>query len=131
MAEIYAAKKDFDKAARILEKVNLENPNREIFPDEKAETYVQIAEYWFEDEDAVNAEKFINKAAHVMHLVQQHDLIIRYKVCHARIMDSKRKFLVAAPAYYDLSNQENVDPSDLLQLLNMALTCAILAPAGP
>ena len=46
-------------------------------------------------------------------------------------MDSKRKFIVAAHAYYDLSIQEGVDPSELLVLLNMALTCAILAPAGP
>lgn len=130
MAEVYAAKKDYEKAARTLEKINLENPNRNIFADEKAEIYVQIAEYWFEDEDAVNAEKFINKAAHVMHLVKNQTIIIRYKVCHSKIMDSKRKFLVAATAYYDLSNQEGVDPNDLLLLLNMALTCAILAPAG-
>lgn len=58
-------------------------------------------------------------------------LQIRYKVCHSRIMDSKRKFLIAAYAYYDLSNQEGVDPGDLLALLNMAMTCAILSPAGP
>jgi hypothetical protein len=32
--------------------------------------YVTIAEYWFEDDDAVNAEKFINKAAHIMHHVK-------------------------------------------------------------
>ena len=46
-------------------------------------------------------------------------------------MDSKRKFLIAASAYYDLSLQENVDQEDLLALLGMGLTCAILAPAGP
>jgi COP9 signalosome complex subunit 4 len=46
-------------------------------------------------------------------------------------MDSKRKFQVAAYSYYELSNQEGVDANDLLQLLNMAMICAILAPAGP
>jgi len=56
---------------------------------------------------------------------------IRYKVCHARIMDSKRKFLIASFSYYELSNQEGVNPSDLLILLGMATTCAILSPAGP
>jgi len=75
---------------------------------------VQIAEYWFEDDgDAVNAEKFINKAAHIIHLVKDNALQLRYKVCHARIMDSKRRFLVAAVSYYDLSNQDGVDPADL------------------
>lgn len=72
--------------------------------DEKVETYVQIAEYWFEDDDAVNAEKFINKAAHFVHLAKDQRFVIRYKVCHSRIMDSKRKFILAAYAYYDLSN---------------------------
>lgn len=66
-----------------------------------------------------------------MHLVKDNNLSIRYKVCHSRIMDSKRKFLVAAGSYYDLSNQEGVDPADLLSLLNMSMTCALLSPAGP
>lgn len=131
VAEIHAAKRDFDKAARTLERINLDNVNRIIDNDEKAQLLVQTAEYWFEDDDAVNAEKFINKAAHIMHLVKDQALQIRYKVCHSRIMDSKRKFLIASFSYYELSNQEGVDPADLLVLLGMATTCAILSPAGP
>mmetsp|Transcript_49015 Transcript_49015/g.36091 ORF Transcript_49015/g.36091 Transcript_49015/m.36091 type:complete len:138 (+) Transcript_49015:565-978(+) len=46
-------------------------------------------------------------------------------------MDSKRKFIIAASSYYDLSLQEGVDPNDLMQLLGMALTCVVLAPPGP
>lgn len=104
LAEIYAAKNDNEKAARTLEKINLENTTREISADEKADVYVQIAEYWFSEDDAVNAEKYINKAAHIIHQVQDNKLRNRYKVFHANIMDSKRRFLVAAYSYYDLSN---------------------------
>mmetsp|Transcript_2733 Transcript_2733/g.2586 ORF Transcript_2733/g.2586 Transcript_2733/m.2586 type:complete len:148 (+) Transcript_2733:193-636(+) len=103
VAEIFAAKKEFDKAARLLEKINLENTNRNILEDEKVDVFVQIAEHWFEDQDAVNAEKFINKAAHYVHMVRDQGIVLRYKVCHSRIMDSKRKFIVAASSYYDLS----------------------------
>ena len=132
MADIHAANKDFDLAAKILAKINLENAHRNVDADEKANVYITIAEYWFDfDGDAVNAETFINKAAHIMHLVKEQSLQLRYKVCHARIMDSKRRFLVAAQSYYDLSNQEGVDPSDLLSLLGMSVTCALLAPSGP
>eukprot|EP00347_Sterkiella_histriomuscorum_P012593 403367974 len=131
IAEIYAARKDFEKAARTLEKINVENVNRAIPNDEKAHIYIQTAEFWFEDDDAVNAEKYINKAAHIIHLVQDQSVKLRYKVCHSRIMDSKRKFLVASFSYYELSNQEGVDPADLFLLLGMAATCAILSPAGP
>ena len=37
---------------------------------EKAETWLDIADKWFEDDDSVNAEKYINKAAHIMHHVE-------------------------------------------------------------
>lgn len=131
MAEIHAARKDFDKAARMLEKINMDNANRIVSEEEKASLLIQIAELWFEDDDAVNAEKFINKAAHIIHLVSDAALQIKFKVCHARIADSKRKFLIASFSYYQLSNQENVNPDDLMVLLSMAATCAILSPAGP
>jgi COP9 signalosome complex subunit 4 len=58
-------------------------------------------------------------------------IVIRYKVCHSRVLDSKRKFELAAYAYYGLSVQEGVDKEDLLRLLGMCLTCTLLAPAGP
>ena len=129
---MHAANKDYDLAAKILAKINLENAHRTVDADEKASVYVTIAEYWFDnDGDAVNAETYINKAAHIMHHVKDAAVQLRYKVCHARIMDSKRRFLVAAQSYYDLSNQDGVDPADLLQLLGMSVTCALLAPSGP
>jgi len=54
-------------------------------------------------DDSVNAETWINKAAHIIHLVKDPALNLRYKVCHSKIMDAKRKFIIAASAYYDLS----------------------------
>jgi COP9 signalosome complex subunit 4 len=96
VADIHAANKDHDLAAKILAKINLENAHRNVDADEKASVYVTIAEYWLTDGDAVNAETFINKSAHIMHLVKKPDIQLRYKVSHARIMDSKRRFLVAA-----------------------------------
>jgi len=103
VADIHSARHDNEAAARMLEKINLENASRNVTPDEKAGIYVQIAELWFEEDDAVNAEKFINKAAHIIHLVTEQEVRMRYKVCHARIMDSKRRFIVAAHSYYELS----------------------------
>ena len=61
-------------------------------------------------------------------------LELQYKVCYARILDSKRRFLEAALRFYELSlvgtRQGNVDPEELLQSLNHAITCTVLAPAG-
>merc|ERR1719162_2585920 len=69
-----------------------------------------------------------------MHEVQDVPLQLRFWVCHARILDAKRKFLDAASKYCDLSQQTfggQICEADLLQLLKCAVTCAILAPAGP
>lgn len=55
-------------AARTLEKINLENTNRVVDANEKVMTYVQIAEHWFEDDEAVNAERYINRANHFLHM---------------------------------------------------------------
>jgi COP9 signalosome complex subunit 4 len=131
LAQVYDAKGDTGKAARTLEKINLENAARVVSPDEKAEVYVQIAEYWFQEDDHVNAEKYLNKAAHIIHEVKDRELRNKYKVFHANIMDTKRRFLVAAYSYYDLSNQEGMDQAQVTALLTGALQCAILAPAGP
>ena len=65
---------------------------------------------------------------------QDPDLELQYKVCYARILDSKRRFLEAALRYYDLSltssRQGRVDPEELIQSLTFAVTCTVLAPAG-
>lgn len=61
-----------------------------------------------------------------------------WQVCYARILDSKRKFLEAALRYYELSQLEKreisgrrVDEDELQQALSAAVTCTILAAAGP
>jgi len=72
--------------------------------------WLTIAEYWFSADDSVNAEKFINKAAHVMHhCLSDKSIQLRYKNFQAKIMDSKRKFNLAAWEYYGLSNEEDID----------------------
>jgi COP9 signalosome complex subunit 4 len=54
----------------------------------------------------VNAEAFINKASFLVTNSQQEVLNLQYKVCYARILDLKRRFLEAALRYYDISQIE-------------------------
>lgn len=67
-----------------------------------------------------------------------YNIICVWQVCYARILDSKRKFLEAALRYYELSQLEKreiggrrVDEDELQQALSAAITCTILAAAGP
>merc|ERR1719343_1827705 len=134
LSEVFQAEGDWSEAAKCLAAINLETGTRCRTPLQKAEKYVKIAELYLEDEDAVAADTFCTRAAMLMHEVQDVPLQLRFRVCHARILDAKRKFLDAASKYCDLSQQTfggQICEADLLQLLKCAVTCAILAPAGP
>lgn len=134
LSEVFQAEGDWNEAAKCLAAINLETGTRCRTALQKAEKYVKIAELYLEDEDPVAADTFCARAAMVMHEVEDVPLNLRFKVCHARIMDSKRKFLEAASKYCDLSQQTlngQVVEEDLMVLLKSAVTCAILAPAGP
>lgn len=134
LSDVFQADGDFAEAAKCLAALNLETGTRCRTPQQKAEIYVKIAELYLEDDDAVSADMFCTRAAMVIHEVSEVPLQLRFRVCHARILDSKRKFPEAAAKYCDLSQQTlggQVVESDLLQLLQCAVTCALLAPAGP
>lgn len=72
---------------------------------------------------------------------QQDDTLeYQFKTCYARILDAKGKFTEAALRYYDLSQTKiglvmgagkQVGEADLAVALTSAITCAILAAAGP
>jgi COP9 signalosome complex subunit 4 len=133
VASVYQAKKMYIDSAKCLQKIKLENTTREVSETEKANTYVTIAENWFYEDDAVNAEIFLNKATHVMYYVADQDINIRYRYWKAKVFDSKRKFILAAQAYYELSSKEDykIEDENKLALLKNSVTCAILAPVGP
>lgn len=134
LSEVFQAENDWSEAAKCLAAINLETGTRGRTPLQKAEKYVKIAELYLEDDDTVSADTYCSRAAMVMHEVTDVPLQLRYRVCHARVLDSKRKFLDAASKYCDLSQQTfggQICEGDLLQLLKCAVTCAILAPAGP
>mmetsp|Transcript_96011 Transcript_96011/g.151211 ORF Transcript_96011/g.151211 Transcript_96011/m.151211 type:complete len:393 (+) Transcript_96011:97-1275(+) len=134
LSEVFQAEMNWSEAAKLLASINLETGTRCRTALQKAEKYVKIAELYLEDDDPVAADTFSNRASMVMHEVTDIPLQLRFKVCHARILDSKRKFLEAASKYVDLSQQTfggQIMESDLLQLLQCGVTCAILAPAGP
>ncbi|KAH9692891.1 COP9 signalosome complex subunit 4 [Citrus sinensis] len=131
LADLYESEQQWSKAAQMLSGIDLDSGMR-------LSKCVQIARLYLEDDDAVNAEAFINKASFLVSSSQQEVLNLQYKVCYARILDLKRKFLEAALRYYDISQiqkrqigDETIDEEALEQALSAAVTCTILAAAGP
>ncbi|KAJ0973652.1 hypothetical protein J5N97_015617 [Dioscorea zingiberensis] len=138
LAEMYESEHQWSKAAQMLSGIDLDSGIRVLDETYKLSKCVQIARLYLEDDDAVNAEAFINKASFLVSNSPHEVLNLQYKVCYARILDLKRKFLEAALRYYDISQiekrqigDEEIDEDALEQALSAAVTCTILAAAGP
>ena len=128
-AESLAAKDDFEKAAKVLEKINTDQSDKSS--KEKVEIWLMIAENWFEVDEAMYAEGYVNKAAHLMREIDpKSELQTQYKCFAAKVLDSKRSFNLAAWKYYAVSNLDGMEATDVEAMLRCAMTCAILSPAG-
>ncbi|KAH7439958.1 hypothetical protein KP509_04G084400 [Ceratopteris richardii] len=138
LAEVYVDEEEWSKAAQMLSGIDLESGIRVLDDTYKLSKCVKIAQLYLEDDDAVSAETYIKKASFLVNNSKDEGLNLQYKVCYARILDMKRKFLEAALRYYELSQLEKrefegrqVDEEELQQALTAAVTCTILAAAGP
>eukprot|EP00937_MAST-01D_sp_MAST-1D-sp2_P000716 g716.t1 len=143
LALYYHNEDDWLEAAATLSAANVDSASRAHADTDLAMFYTEVAEYYLQAEEEISADQVINRAAQYAHALAasaktntRHALYrLRYLVSHARIMDSKRKFFDAARRYYELSHVQDaslgLDADDLLQLLETAITCAILAKAGP
>ena len=130
--DVYCAKKDYLSAARVLSALNFEAFSRSLTTEVKCDKYIKIAECYLEAGESAYAEQYNSKAGALIENCQEISLKLRYKVCHARVLDCNKDFLQAGRNYYFLSQEGKygVMESDLLQLLQCAITCAILAKAG-
>lgn len=137
LAELLEKEEDWKKSAQILAGIDLDS-GRTVDPHYKLAKNIKIARLYLEDDDPVNAEVYIKKAASLITGIKDPELELQYKVCYARILDSKRRFPEAALRYYELSSIEQhtlggkkIDADELLTALSSAVTCTILAAAGP
>jgi len=89
--------------------------------------YIRIAELYLKDGDTTNSETFCTRAALIINPGDDPVLVFRHRICHAHIFNRKMKFLDAALRYLEVS----VQIPDNIEYLNQAITCTILAPAGP
>eukprot|EP00005_Dracoamoeba_jomungandri_P004335 CAMPEP_0174258864 /NCGR_PEP_ID=MMETSP0439-20130205/7782_1 /TAXON_ID=0 /ORGANISM="Stereomyxa ramosa, Strain Chinc5" /LENGTH=392 /DNA_ID=CAMNT_0015342535 /DNA_START=31 /DNA_END=1209 /DNA_ORIENTATION=+ len=129
LAGVYEEQEEWKLAAECLREIPLDTGNRIIKEEKKVQIYVKIAQLFLEEDESVEAEIFINRAARDIYKCKDPTLNLRYKVCFARILDYKLKFIEAAMRYYELS--QLVASNERMDALEAAVTCAILAKAGP
>lgn len=122
---------DWSEAARVLAQIDLDKGSVNMSAREKLARYIKITMLYLEDEDAVSAEQYFMKASPLLSACDDPIVELQFKACYARISDSKRRFLDAALRYYELS-QATASQSEesVLELLQAAVVCTILAPAS-
>uniref|UniRef100_A0AAY4DID8 COP9 signalosome complex subunit 4 n=1 Tax=Denticeps clupeoides TaxID=299321 RepID=A0AAY4DID8_9TELE len=130
LATIYEKEEDWRNAAQVLVGIPLETGQKQYNVDYKLDTYLKIARLYLEDDDPVQAEAYINRASLLQNESTNEQLQIHYKVCYARVLDYRRKFIEAAQRYNELSYKSIVHETERLEALKHALHCTILASAG-
>ncbi len=130
LALIYENEHLWKEAAQVLVGIPLETGQKQYSVDYKLETYLKIARLYLEDEDPIQAEAFINRASLLQAETHDEKLQIMHKVCYARVLDYRRKFIEAAQRYNELSYRSIIHEDERMQSLKNALICTILASAG-
>ncbi|GLB33845.1 putative PCI domain containing protein [Lyophyllum shimeji] len=131
LADLLEEEEEWSEAARVLMGISLDSGQRLIGDAEKLRVYVRIVRLLLEDEDSVQAETYYNRAALLVHSASDRETQLQFKLCQARISDYGRKFLEAASRYHELSYVGEIDEGERRHMLLAAVTCAVLAPAGP
>ncbi|GMH43249.1 hypothetical protein BSKO_11171 [Bryopsis sp. KO-2023] len=138
LANVLIVEEDYTAAAQVLAGIDLESGMRQVDESYKLEKYIWIATLYLKDEDHINAEVYLKKAAQLIGNSENEEIQLQYKRCYARILDAKRRYLEVAMRYYELSSLEKkqiggkrVTEEELEMALEDAVTCTILAAAGP
>ena len=127
VSDVYEAKNDIYSCIQVLKDINYDGDCYE----EKIDDWLSLAAYWFELKDPTAAESCLKKVLHIFHHTTDPAKIQRCRMVKAKVEDSNRDFLNAAQSYYGVSQLESVENQDLQELLDCALKCTLLSPAGP
>ncbi|CAL7951705.1 COP9 signalosome subunit 4 [Xylocopa sonorina] len=130
LAKIYERNQNWKEAASVLVGIPLETGQKQYAVDYKLDTYLKIARLYLEDDDPVQAETYINRASLLQAESKNEQLQIYYKVCYARVLDYRRKFIEAAQRYNELSYKSIIHEDERMTALRNALICTVLASAG-
>ncbi|RCI04970.1 hypothetical protein CU098_001220, partial [Rhizopus stolonifer] len=131
LADVYEREEDNLEAARTLQGIPLDSGHRAISDDYKLQVYMRIVKLFLEEDEAVQAEIYLNRAALLIACSDDDLLLLTYKLSQARILDAKRKFLEASSKYHELSYVGKIPEDERILCLTAAVQCAVLAGAGP
>ncbi|CAI6372300.1 unnamed protein product [Macrosiphum euphorbiae] len=129
LSAIYEKEENWKEAANLLASIPAESYYR-FTVDVELELNMKIARLYMEDDDPLLADPYVKKAAVLQSETTNNDLHLNYKVCYARMLNFRLKFVEAALEYYELSNCPSFGENERLIALQNALVCTILSFSG-
>ncbi|KAG1173858.1 hypothetical protein G6F70_007585 [Rhizopus microsporus] len=124
LADVYESEDDYLEAAKTLQGIPLDSGHR-------LKIYMRIVKLLLEEDEAIQAETYLNRTALLIASSSDTLLTLTYKLSQARILDAKRKFLEASSKYHELSYVAEIPEDERILCLTAAVQCAVLAGAGP
>ncbi|KPL99964.1 COP9 signalosome complex subunit 4-like protein [Sarcoptes scabiei] len=129
LSKIYEQDGNYAEAAEILIGIPLLTGQKEYSIEFRIEIYIRIARLYLANQDIENAENFMNRASMIQSDLRNPKLRNQYKLCYAKFLDIKGKFLDAAQRYIEISQSLDSD-IERNEVLNNAIVCTMLAGAG-
>ncbi|MES1908484.1 MAG: hypothetical protein MHM6MM_001411 [Cercozoa sp. M6MM] len=132
-ADLYQAEGEFRQAARLLQSVDVSTC--ELTPAQQLLHVLRATQFFLAAEDFAGATMTLKQAQRLINKVPESEAAVHvlFASCYARVADNERRFLDAALRYMSLSQYDSsiVPQQDALDSLERAITCTILAKAGP
>ncbi|XP_026819524.1 COP9 signalosome complex subunit 4-like [Rhopalosiphum maidis] len=129
LSYIYEKEGNWKEAAYLLASIPVESYYR-FSIDYELDLYMKIARLFMEAGDPWMAEPFVKKASLTQNLTSNKGLHLSFKVCLARMMDFRFKFIEAAQQYYELSHCLLFKENERLTSLKNTIVCTILSVTG-
>lgn len=79
--------------------------------------YIRIVRLLLEDDEAISAEAYLNRASVLMRDIKDIAVQLTFKLSQARISDFKNKFLEASSRYHEISYIQDVDYEERMHIL--------------
>ncbi|KAF8427468.1 PCI domain-containing protein [Tirmania nivea] len=131
LATVYETEDDNAEAAKALQGITLESSQRLIDDQYRLDIYIRIMRNLLEDDDTTAADSYLNRATYLIYKCTNPESTLLFQLCQARVLDAKRQFLNACQRYHQLSFSPLIAETERMHCLSAAITCAVLAPAGP
>ncbi|WVQ94980.1 hypothetical protein IAU59_002072 [Kwoniella sp. CBS 9459] len=122
---------DWLGAAKALMQIPLEGSSRLISDEEKLAVYMKIVRLLLECGEWGQAQTYFSRASLLIHITDDKETSLSYKLSQARLFDFSARFNEAAQRYHEVSFDSAIAEEDRLQMLKAAVTTSILAPSGP